>query len=171
MTAYPAYSQLSSAPGGRLSRPEPEGKELIACFPWYDTGHIENDASNNYSVIACVFLTAVTFLPSHCLATIGGSLPSRCLATIGGFLPSRCLAAVGGFLPSCCLATIRGLLPSRCLATVGEIYRHTRALTHTQTATWYHEPTLFFQNKESKLKIQFVPHKKHITSRLQRPTG
>jgi hypothetical protein len=22
-------------------------EELIASFPWYDTGHIENDASNN----------------------------------------------------------------------------------------------------------------------------
>jgi hypothetical protein len=24
---------------------------------------------------------------------------------------------------------------------------------HTQTATWSHKPTLFFQNKESRLKI------------------
>jgi hypothetical protein len=48
-----------------------------------DTGHIENDASNNYSIVACVFVTAVTLLPSRCLATIRGFLPSRCLATIG----------------------------------------------------------------------------------------
>jgi hypothetical protein len=32
-------------------------EELIADFPWYDTGHIENDASNNF-YIACVFVTA-----------------------------------------------------------------------------------------------------------------
>jgi hypothetical protein len=25
-------------------------EELIAYFPWYDTGHIENDASNNSSI-------------------------------------------------------------------------------------------------------------------------
>jgi hypothetical protein len=82
-------------------------EELTAYFPWYDTGHTENDASNNSSIIACVFVTAVTFLLSRCLATIGGFfLPSRCLATIWRFLPSRCLANIGGFLPSRCLATI-----------------------------------------------------------------
>jgi hypothetical protein len=71
-------------------------EELIAYFPWYDTGHIENDASNNASIVACVFVTAVTLLPSRCLATIGGFLLSRCVATIRGFLPSRCLATIGG---------------------------------------------------------------------------
>jgi hypothetical protein len=39
-------------------------------------GHIENDASNNSSTVACVFFTAVTFLQSRCLVTIGGFLPS-----------------------------------------------------------------------------------------------
>jgi hypothetical protein len=57
-------------------------EELIAYFPWNDTGHIENDASNNFSTIACVFVTAVTFLPNRRLATKGGFLPSRYLATI-----------------------------------------------------------------------------------------
>jgi hypothetical protein len=28
--------------------------------------------SNNSSIVACVFVTAVTFLPSRCLATIRG---------------------------------------------------------------------------------------------------
>jgi hypothetical protein len=60
-------------------------EELTASFPSCDTGHIENDASNNSSIIACVFVTAETFLPSRCLATIRGFLPSRCLATIGEF--------------------------------------------------------------------------------------
>jgi hypothetical protein len=113
-------------------------EELIAYFPWCDTGHIENDASNNSSIVACVFVTAVTFLPSLCLATIRGFLPSRCLATIGGFLPSRCLATIGVFLPSRCLATIRGFLPSSCLETIGEDTQ-----THTHTATWSHKPTIF----------------------------
>jgi hypothetical protein len=46
-------------------------EELIGYFPWYDTGHIANDASNNSSTVSCVFVTAATFLPSRCLATIG----------------------------------------------------------------------------------------------------
>jgi hypothetical protein len=79
-------------------------EELIAYFPRYDTGHIENDVYNNSTIVARVFVTAVTFLPSRCLATIRR------------------------FLTSCCLATIRGFLPSRCLATIWGIHRH----THTQ---------------------------------------
>jgi hypothetical protein len=59
------------------------GEELIAYFPRYDTSHIENHAPNNSSIVACVFVTAITFVSSRCLATIRGFLPSRCLATIG----------------------------------------------------------------------------------------
>jgi hypothetical protein len=83
-------------------------EELIAYFPWYHAGHIENDASNNSSIVACVFVTAVTFLPSRCPATMGVILPSRCLATMRGFLSSRCLATIRGVLPSSYLATIGG---------------------------------------------------------------
>jgi hypothetical protein len=57
---------------------------FLAYFPWYDTDHIENDASNNSSVVAYVFVTAVTFQLSRCLAAIRVVLPSRCLAAIGG---------------------------------------------------------------------------------------
>jgi hypothetical protein len=39
-------------------------KELIA-FLWYDTDCIENDESNNASVVACVFVAAVRFLLSR----------------------------------------------------------------------------------------------------------
>jgi hypothetical protein len=46
-------------------------EEFIAYFPWYDTGNMENDASNNSSIFARAFVTAVMFLPSRCLATIG----------------------------------------------------------------------------------------------------
>jgi hypothetical protein len=52
-------------------------EELIAYFPCYDTYRIENEVSNSSSIVACVFVTAVTFLPSRCLATIGGFLPNR----------------------------------------------------------------------------------------------
>jgi hypothetical protein len=52
-------------------------EKLISYFPSYDTGHTENDMSNNSSIVACVFDTAVTFIPSRCLATIGGFLPNR----------------------------------------------------------------------------------------------
>jgi hypothetical protein len=34
--------------------------------------NIENDASNNSSIVAYIFVTAVTFLSSLCLATIRG---------------------------------------------------------------------------------------------------
>jgi hypothetical protein len=128
-------------------------EELISYFPWHDTGHIENDASNNSSIVACVFFTAVTFLPTRCLATIRGFLPSRCLATVRGFLPSRCLSTIRGFLRSRCLSTIRGFLPSRCLTTIkgllpsrflAMIGKDTLTHTHTQTATWSHKPTFIF---------------------------
>jgi hypothetical protein len=33
--------------------------------------HIENDASNNSSIVACVFVAAGTCLPSRCLETMG----------------------------------------------------------------------------------------------------
>jgi hypothetical protein len=32
-------------------------------------GHTENDASSNSSIVACVFVAKVTYLPSHCPAT------------------------------------------------------------------------------------------------------
>jgi hypothetical protein len=60
-------------------------EELTAYFPSYDKGHIENEASNNSSIVASVFVTAVTFLPSSFLATIGKFLPRRCLAMIRGY--------------------------------------------------------------------------------------
>jgi hypothetical protein len=64
---------------GFLSYPQDKAfwEELIAYFPWYDTGHIENNVSNNSSIVACVFVTAVTFLPSRWLATIGGFSPNQ----------------------------------------------------------------------------------------------
>jgi hypothetical protein len=51
-------------------------KELIAYFPRYDTDRTENDVFNDF-IFACVFVTAVTFLPSRCTATIRGFLPNR----------------------------------------------------------------------------------------------
>jgi hypothetical protein len=47
-----------------------ELEELIVNFVSYDTDHIDNDASNNSSIVACVFVVMGTFLPSRCLATI-----------------------------------------------------------------------------------------------------
>jgi hypothetical protein len=46
-------------------------EELISYFPWDNKGHIENDASNNSSIIVRIFVTAIKFLPSRFLATIG----------------------------------------------------------------------------------------------------
>jgi hypothetical protein len=47
-------------------------EELGACFPLCDKDRIDNDAFNNSSAVACVFVAAVTFLPNRCLATIRG---------------------------------------------------------------------------------------------------
>jgi hypothetical protein len=55
-------------------------EELVAYFPWYDTGRNENYVSNNSSIFVCVFVTEVRFLPSRCLATIGGFLPNRAVS-------------------------------------------------------------------------------------------
>jgi hypothetical protein len=46
-------------------------EEQITYCPWYDMDRIENDVSSNCSIVLCVFVTAVTFLPSLCLPTIG----------------------------------------------------------------------------------------------------
>jgi hypothetical protein len=54
-----------------------------------DMGHIENDASNNSSIVPCVVVTAVTFLPSRCVATIRDFLSSRCQATTGGYTDTQ----------------------------------------------------------------------------------
>jgi hypothetical protein len=42
-----------------------------ATFLRYDTGRIENDPSNNSSIVACVFVTAVTFLLTRFPAAMG----------------------------------------------------------------------------------------------------
>jgi hypothetical protein len=44
----------------------------MAYFTLINTDRIENEASNNYYILACVFVGAVTFSPSRSLATIQG---------------------------------------------------------------------------------------------------
>jgi hypothetical protein len=44
-------------------------EELIAYFLWFDADRIEKDAPYNYSIVACIFVPAITFSPSCCLAT------------------------------------------------------------------------------------------------------
>jgi hypothetical protein len=46
-------------------------EESIAYFPWYDTDRIEDDTPKDFSIVACVFVATVKFLPSRFLATIG----------------------------------------------------------------------------------------------------
>jgi hypothetical protein len=52
----------------------------------YDTNLIENEAFNNSTVVACVLVAAVMFLPSRCRATTSGILPICWLATIGEYM-------------------------------------------------------------------------------------
>jgi hypothetical protein len=46
-------------------------EELITYFLWYDVNRIQHDASNNSSIVECVLVAGVKFLPSRCLATLG----------------------------------------------------------------------------------------------------
>jgi hypothetical protein len=48
------------------------GKNYWPTFLWYDTDHTENDASDNSSIVACVFIATGTCLPSRCLVTMKG---------------------------------------------------------------------------------------------------
>jgi hypothetical protein len=107
-------------------------EELVAYFPWCDKGHIENHASNNSSIVACVFVTAVTFLRSRCVATISGFLlPSRCLSTIGFFFTKPLPSNDKGMFAEPLASNDKG-----------------DKQTHTRKAAWSHKPTLFFQNRE-----------------------
>jgi hypothetical protein len=121
-------------------------EELIAYFPWYDTGHIEKDTTNNYAIVACVFVSAVTFLPSRCLAKIGGFLPSRSLTT-RGYTYRRTdwwegFSKLGRWDTLRC-RDIRTKFHKDC-------FRHSKVNgrgitdTHTQTAWWSHKPTCNF---------------------------
>jgi hypothetical protein len=47
-------------------------EEVITYLPRYDMDRIKNGASNNSSIFACVFVAALTYLPSRCLSTIWG---------------------------------------------------------------------------------------------------
>jgi hypothetical protein len=64
-------------------------------------------AISNSSIVACVFITTGTCLPSHCLASPGNVftelLPTNGPGTCSEPLPSRRL---GMCLPSNCLATV-----------------------------------------------------------------
>jgi hypothetical protein len=90
--------------------------------------HIESDVSNNSSIVACVFVTMVTFLPGSCLATIGGFLPSRCLATMGdtlslirhGHIENN--ASNKSSTDVCVFVTAVTFPPRCCLATIGDFY-------------------------------------------------
>jgi hypothetical protein len=117
-------------------------EELIAYFPWYDTGHIENDASNNSSVVACVFVTGVMFLLSRCLATIGGYTYRHTDWWEGIFNEAVEMGSV--YVPSFI----------KIGSGIQKFIEDTQ--THTHTATWSHEPTLFFQNKENSNKINWL---------------
>jgi hypothetical protein len=43
---------------------------------------IESDSSNNSSIVARIFVAAVKFLPSRCLATVGDTYINRLIGGI-----------------------------------------------------------------------------------------
>jgi hypothetical protein len=67
-------------------------EELIAYFPWYDTGHIENDASKMSSIVACVLYRGNDFtepLPSNYRGIFTEPLPSNDRGIFTEPLPSN----------------------------------------------------------------------------------
>jgi hypothetical protein len=59
-------------------------EKLIADFSWSDTDRIENRITINYSIVACLIVSAVMFPLSSCQATILIFLAILCLATVRG---------------------------------------------------------------------------------------
>jgi hypothetical protein len=60
-------------------------EEIIAYIPWYDTDRIENDASNNSSIVVYIRYrgnVSTVLLPSNDRGIFNG--PSCYIATIGG---------------------------------------------------------------------------------------
>jgi hypothetical protein len=43
-------------------------KSLPLTFLWYDKDRIENNTTNNFSIVSCVFIAAETCLEIRCLA-------------------------------------------------------------------------------------------------------
>jgi hypothetical protein len=67
-------SYYSQGYGGGIRTRLRRGKfweELIVYFHRHDKDRVENHSSNITSIVACVFIAVVTFLPSRCLAAIG----------------------------------------------------------------------------------------------------
>jgi hypothetical protein len=75
--ALQAYCHLEQKTGGgganrgNWNKARSSGKNWSPTFLWYDTHHIENDASNNSSIVTCVLVVAGTCLLSRCLAKMG----------------------------------------------------------------------------------------------------
>jgi hypothetical protein len=121
-------------------------EELIDHFPWYDTGHIENDASNNSSIVVRVFVTELTLLPSRCLATIGGFFTEPLTSNDRRIFTEPLSSNDGG--------TFNEPLPSNRRIFTEPLPSNDKGIhRHTETATWCHNPTSYFsQNKKSRLK-------------------
>jgi hypothetical protein len=101
---------------------------------WYDADRIENDASNNSSIAACVFVAAVTFLPSRCLATDWWEVFMKYAVQMG----SGAMIYIPSFMKIC--SAIQKLLRGN-------------TQTHRQHGARMNLLS-FFQNKESSLKMK-----------------
>jgi hypothetical protein len=90
---------------------------------WYDIHSIYNTASNNSSIVACVFVAAGTCLPRHCLAaarervydmdrienTLSNSSAVACVFVAAGTcLPSRSLVAARKLFTELLPSNVRG---------------------------------------------------------------
>jgi hypothetical protein len=69
---YVLRQKLFQIPCGKIEDTKTFWEETIAYFPLTLYERKENDVPQNSSIVACVFVAAVTFLPSLYLATIEG---------------------------------------------------------------------------------------------------
>jgi hypothetical protein len=119
---HPCYTDRQHPPNKKFC------EEIIAHFPWYDTGlHRKRRVQQLY--FSCIFIAAVAFLPSRCLAAIGEW--------------TYILKLMGGIYEVC---RWNGL---RCHDTHTEFHKGGSAIykligVDTQTAWGSHEPILMF---------------------------
>jgi uncharacterized protein YcfL len=56
---------LSNLTNGKIGKQKLWEETIAYFFFWYDTDHTENNSRDNTSVVTCVFMTTLIFLPGR----------------------------------------------------------------------------------------------------------
>jgi hypothetical protein len=119
-------------------------KKLITYFPLSQRGPYKNKASTNYFIVENVYVAAIKFLPSCCLATTEGQTYRHTDLLEGCMkypieMDSSVMMCVPSFIK----------IDSGIQKLILGLHRH----TDFQIAWRIHKPTFIFQTKEIGLKI------------------